>query len=181
MTTPVISVIGWHDVGKTTFLVGLIGELKRRGLRVVTVKHARQHFCLDRPGTDTWRFAQAGSDVVVISGKGRMALIEHCPEDEEISLSEIVARLPEGIDLVITEGYKGLPTPKIVVARAGVGQGPIAALGEVLALVTGDVEAEAGEGVPLGGTEGVPVFAPADVAGVVDLLVARGFVRPEGR
>jgi molybdopterin-guanine dinucleotide biosynthesis protein B len=167
MTAPIISVIGWHDAGKTTFIVRLVAELKRRGLRVATIKHSRGHFEIDRPGTDTWRLAQAGSDVVVISGKHRMALIEQSAD--ELSLNEIVARLPGDIDLVITEGYKSLPTPKIEVARAGAGEGRVAASGELLALVTDELDAA---------EDGVPCFAPTDVAGVVDLLAARGFVEP---
>jgi len=169
MAIPIVSVIGWHNSGKTTFIVRLIAELKRRGLRVATVKHSRGHFEIDRPGTDTWRFAQAGSDVVAISGGGQMALMERRREDEEIGLAEIVARLPEGIDLVVTEGYKGLPTPKIIVVRAGAGQGDVAASGDLLAVVTDG----AGAGRP-----GVPRFAPDDAAGVVDLLVARGLIAP---
>ena len=167
MTAPIISVIGWHDAGKTTFIVRLVAELKRRGLRVATIKHSRGHFEIDRPGTDTWRLAQAGSDVVVISGKHRMALMEQSAD--ELSLSEIVARLPGDIDLVIAEGYKSLPTPKIVVARDGVGQGRIAFSGELVALVTDE-----------GGTasDGVPRFSPTDVGGVADLLVAKGLIKP---
>ena len=169
MAIPIISVIGWHNAGKTTFLVRLIAELKRRGLRVATIKHSPGPFQMDRPGTDTWRFAQAGSDVVAISGRGRMALIEHRPEDEELSLAEIVARLPEGIDLVITEGYKSLPIPKIVVMRAGVGERRIATPGELLAVVTNRPETT---------QDGVACFSPTDAAGVADLLVARGFIKP---
>ena len=167
MTTPIISVIGWHDAGKTTFIVRLVEELKRRGLRVATIKHSRGHFEIDRPGSDTWRLAQAGSDVVVISGKRQMALIEQSAD--ELSLTEIVARLPADIDLVIAEGYKSLPTPKIIVARDGVGQGRIAFSGEVVALVT--------DGTTMT-RDGVACFSPMDAAGVADLLVARGFIKP---
>ena len=73
---PIISIVGWHNVGKTTFVAQLITELKRRGLRIATIKHTRGDFQLDREGTDTWRYAQAGSDVVAISGQGRFALLE---------------------------------------------------------------------------------------------------------
>ena len=167
MTAPIISVIGWHDAGKTTFIVRLVAELKRRGLRVATIKHSRGHFEIDRPGTDTWRLAQAGSDVVVISGKHRMALMEQSAD--ELSLNEIVARLPGDIDLVITEGYKSLPTPKIVVVRSDAPQRRTASAGELLALVTDE------SGIT---PEGVPCFSPTDAAGVADLLVAKGLIKP---
>ncbi len=167
MTAPIISVIGWHDAGKTTFIVRLVAELKRRGLRVATIKHSMGHFEIDRPGTDTWRLAQAGSDVVVISGKHRMALMEQ--STHELSLDEIVARLPGDIDLVITEGYKSHPTPKIIVARDGVGQGRIAFSGELVALVN--------DGTTMT-RDGVACFSPTDAAGVADLLVAKGLIKP---
>ena len=161
---PIISVVGWHNAGKTTFLERLIAELKRRGLRVATVKHTQSDFEIDHVGTDTWRFAQAGSDVVAISGKHRAALVER--RTRELSLSEIVSRLPSDIDLVITEGYKGLATPKIEVVRSGAGQERVDSAGELLAVVADEQVLDA---------EGVTHFAPTDVAGVVDLLEARGF------
>ncbi|MFP3895626.1 MAG: molybdopterin-guanine dinucleotide biosynthesis protein B [Anaerolineales bacterium] len=116
-----ISVVGWHDVGKTAFIVALIAELKRRGLRVATIKHTRGSFDVDKEGTDTWRHAQAGSDIVVISGPSKVAFIEH--RESELSLDDVVARLPSSIDLVITEGYKGEDKPKIeITSRECVGE-----------------------------------------------------------
>jgi len=167
MAIPIISVIGWHNSGKTTFIVGLIAELRRRGLRVATIKHTRAHFDVDKPGTDTWRLAQAGADVVAISGQGKMALIEQLADDEELTLAEIVRRLPVDIDLVITEGYKALPIPKIEVMRADTREGRITSPGEPLALVID----ESGDA-----PDRVPRFSPADVVGVADLLVAKGFI-----
>ena len=167
MTTPIVSVVGWHNAGKTAFLERLIVELKRRGLRVATIKHTRGQFELDRPGTDTWRYAEAGSDVIAISGRRRVALIERV--DEELSLEQVVERLPADLDLIITEGYKRARTPKIEVIGTGSREGRIAPAGELLALVT--QEGTGGEN-----EQGVPCFAPGDAAGVADLLVARGLI-----
>lgn len=167
MTVPLVSVVGWHNAGKTTFVEGLLAELKRRGLRVAIIKHSRGGFEIDRPGTDTWRYAQAGSDVVAISGRSRLALIER--RTEELSLAEVVARLPEGIDLVITEGYKAAPTPKIEVTRAGASEGRVVVSGELLALVTDDAKTTG---------DGLPCFHLADAEGVADFLEARGLIRP---
>lgn len=50
---PVISVVGKSDAGKTTLLIKLLPELKRRGYRVATIKHDTHGFDIDRPGKDT--------------------------------------------------------------------------------------------------------------------------------
>ncbi|MGM0401663.1 MAG: molybdopterin-guanine dinucleotide biosynthesis protein B, partial [Chloroflexota bacterium] len=130
---PVISVVGWHDVGKTAFIVALVAELKRRGLRVATIKHTRASFDIDREGADTWRHARAGSDVVVISGESKLAFIER--RGSELPLDDIVARLPSDIDLVITEGYKREEKPKIEIVAREHGNKRIASPDELIALV----------------------------------------------
>jgi molybdopterin-guanine dinucleotide biosynthesis protein MobB len=170
MAIPVVSVVGWHNAGKTTFVERLIAELKRRGLRVATIKHSREHFQVDREGTDTWRYAQAGSDVVLISGQGGLALIER--REDDLSLEQIVARVPPDVDLIIAEGFKRAHTPKIEVTRAGVPGGRIAPEDELLALVTDDLTQAEGSALP-----GVR-FAPEDAVGVADLMQARGFLNP---
>lgn len=167
MKKPVISVVGWHNAGKTTFIVRLVEELKRRGLRVATIKHSREDLRLDAVGTDTWRYTQAGSDVVAISGKGCFALFEYPVEEPD--LETILARVPDYIDLVITEGFKRASTPKIEVVRSGIGEGPIASPEELLALVTDDRLSV--------NQKGAPQFAPEDVVGVVDLLFERKIIK----
>ena len=168
MTITTISVVGWHNVGKTAFVERLIAALKARGIRIATIKHSREAFDIDRQGTDTWRYRRAGSDVVVISAPGRMALIEE--RADEASLDELISRLPAEIDLVVTEGYKGLPLPKIEVTTREVWEteGRITPEGLLLALVSDD---------DMTGMAEVPVYASDDVEGVVALLERLGVVQ----
>ena len=107
---PIISVVGKSGVGKTTFLEKLIAELKRRGYRVAAIKHDVHGFEIDRPGKDSWRLAQAGSDSVVIASPQRLALIKRL--DGEMAPGEIAALLAE-VDIILTEGYKRGDAPKI--------------------------------------------------------------------
>lgn len=166
MAIPIISVVGWHNVGKTTFVTLLIAELKRQGLRVATIKHTRGDFDLDHEGTDTWQFAQAGSDVVAIVGRDRLAIIEST--SEEPSLDSLIARLPQNLDLVVTEGFKRAPTLKIEVVVPSKGEGRISRPEELLAIVSDACPEIPGD---------APCFQPSDVAGVVELLRARSIIQ----
>jgi molybdopterin-guanine dinucleotide biosynthesis protein B len=165
-SVPVVSVVGRSKVGKTTLLERLIAELKRRGYRVATVKHDVHGFEIDRPGKDTWRHAQAGSDLVVIVGANRLAMIARTAQ--ELSLEEVVARLPVEVDLVLTEGYKRGDRLKIEVMRAACGRELLSREEELLAVVTDE---------PRVGLA-VPQYDPEDVGALVDLLEARVLHRP---
>ncbi len=160
---PVISVVGWHDVGKTAFIVALVAALKRRGLRIATIKHTRGPFDIDREGTDTWRHAQAGSDVVVISGEANLAFMER--RESELPLDDIVSRLPSDIDLVITEGYKREDKAKIEITSREHATERIASPDELIALVD---QGEMGAG-------GDP-FTPELIEKVVKLLEQKGVI-----
>lgn len=91
----------------------LIPELRKRGHRVGTVKHDVHDFSIDHEGKDTWRHRQAGSRTVVISSPGKVAVIKEV--SQEMTLSEIVQRFFWEEDIVIAEGYKNSPFPKIEV------------------------------------------------------------------
>jgi molybdopterin-guanine dinucleotide biosynthesis protein B len=155
-SVPIISIVGKSGVGKTTALERVIREIKRRGYRVGTIKHDTHGFEVDKPGKDSWRHAQAGSDSVVISGPHKMALIRKL--DAELSLDEIVPLLGT-VDLVITEGYKRGNRPKIEVTRLERGTELLCQAEELIGIM-----ADHSVDMP------VPQFALDDAVGVVDLL-----------
>ena len=143
-------------VGKTTFLEKLIAELKGRGLRVAVIKHDVHGFQIDRPGKDSWRLAQAGSDSVVIASPKKLALIKRL--EGEMALGEIAAFLTD-VDIILTEGYKRGDAPKIEVSRRGRGGELLCTPDELVAIVSDqpfDLD--------------VPQFGLDDTAGIVDLL-----------
>ncbi len=153
---PIISIVGKSEVGKTTLLEKLIAELKGRGYGVGTIKHDTHGFEIDKPGKDSWRHAQAGSDAVLISSPEKLALIKRV--DRERSLEELLAYMGD-VDLVLTEGYKSGDRPKIEVSRQARGQELLCQEEELLALVTDqpfDLD--------------VPQFEHSDVAGLADLI-----------
>ncbi len=134
MTAPILSIIGKSNSGKTTLLEKLIPELRRRGYRVATIKHhAHAGFEIDQPGKDTWRHAQAGSQVVVITAPEKLALIEQL--DHELSLDEVAARI-DGVDIILTEGWKLAGKPAIEVLRKARSQEPVGDPGHLIAFAT---------------------------------------------
>jgi len=153
----VICIVGRSKSGRTTLIEKLIRELKRRGYRVGTVKHhSHAGFEVDKPGKDTWRHAQAGSDHVVIAAPDKIASIRQV--DEEPGLDEIVATMTD-VDVILTEGYLRSGRLRIEIVRAARSTEPLCAPDELLALVTD---------VPL--NYGVPTFGLDDAAGLVDLI-----------
>lgn len=119
---PVISIVGRSNSGKTTLLEKIIGELRRRNIKVGTIKHHHYTFDIDTEGKDTWRFWMAGSDSVAISSPSKFALVSRV--EKEKNIDEIV-RLMGDVDLVITEGYKKCDKPKIELIRRKKGEQPM--------------------------------------------------------
>jgi molybdopterin-guanine dinucleotide biosynthesis protein B len=119
----VVGIVGWSGSGKTTLLTGLIPVLRARGLTVSTVKHTHHGFDMDRPGKDTYRHREAGAHEVLVAGGTRWALL-HEVVGPGPDLPELLTRL-EPVDLVLVEGFKSHPFPKIEVHRPSFGKPPI--------------------------------------------------------
>ena len=117
MTTPkVFGIAGWKNSGKTGLAVRLVTELVARGYRVSTIKHAHHDFDIDKVGADSWRHREAGAHEVTIVSGTRYAIMHELRGAPEPSLEEVLARLAP-CDLVLIEGYKREPVPKIEARR----------------------------------------------------------------
>lgn len=129
---PIVSIVGRAGSGKTTLLEGLIPELKRRGYRVALIKHAVHGFEIDKPGKDSWRLTQAGSDLTVLSSpqpegnceneKERRKVVLIRSVEHEYSLDELSHLIGHDFDIVLTDGFKQDKAPKIEVHRHGMGE-----------------------------------------------------------
>lgn len=133
----------WSGTGKTTLIEKLVVNLKSRGLRVAVVKHDAHEFEIDKPGKDSWRFAQAGADVTLISSSTKSAVIEYHPRSFRENLAMI-----RDVDLVLVEGYKQEDIPRIGVCRKATGKGLPAAVSAYAAVVTDDETLCEGTNVP---------------------------------
>ncbi len=112
---PIISIVGKSDSGKTTLIEKIVPELIRRGYRIITVKHDRHGFEIDREGKDSWRHKQAGAQGVIISSPRKVALIRDV--DRDMSLEELRDAFGGDVDLILSEGFKKDIQPKIEVFR----------------------------------------------------------------
>lgn len=151
---PIVSFVGYSNSGKTTFLVKVITELKKRGYRVGVIKHDGHDFEIDHVGTDTWNHRQAGADVVCIASTQQIAMMQtlHKP----MTLDEMIPLIGQ-VDLILTEGFKQEKKPQIEVNCRGnqfLGQKDhtIALVSEVMMY------------------DDIPHFGLEDAKGVADLL-----------
>jgi molybdopterin-guanine dinucleotide biosynthesis adapter protein len=120
----VFGIAGYSGSGKTTLLEKLIPQFTARGLTVSVIKHAHHGFDIDRPGKDSYRHREAGASEVLLSCNDRWALMHERREGSDVTLDELLARLAP-CDLVLVEGFKQEPIPKLEVWRPENGKPPL--------------------------------------------------------
>ena len=120
----VFGIAGYSGSGKTTLLEKLIPQFTARGLRVSVIKHAHHGFDIDRPGKDSYRHREAGASEVLLSCNDRWALMHERRDGSDVTLDELLARLAP-CDLVLVEGFKQEPIPKLEVYRPEIGKPPL--------------------------------------------------------
>ncbi len=114
---PALSVIGNKKSGKTTLAVAVIAELARRGRRVMSVKHGH-HFRLDAPGSDSWRHRhEGGAGRVLLAGPDEFALMGDWGPEGEPSLDLLLTRHLADAEIVVAEGFRRAPVPKVEIHR----------------------------------------------------------------
>jgi molybdopterin-guanine dinucleotide biosynthesis protein MobB len=149
-----VAFVGGHDSGKTTLIEKLVPRLTALGLAVGAVKHSSRHVDDDVVGKDSHRLGAAGCDAWALVTPGRAALWRKVGDEP---LEEIVRRAFSGFDLVLIEGFKALPIPKIEVVRSGASRPPVAG---ALARVS-DAPAD----------DSVPTYSFDDAEGIVGTVL----------
>ena len=156
------AVCGVKNSGKTTLTEGIIRNLSARGLKTAVIKHDGHEFECDVPGTDSCRFVEAGAFGAAVFSKGQFFVRKKgdFPGSEDKAgmlrmLELLTGSFPEA-DVILAEGMKGLPVPKIEVVRSAVSRRP-ASNPEGRFLVVSDIpEDEIGEKtLPFGDLEGI--------------------------
>ena len=165
----IIGLAGWSGSGKTTLLTKVIPYLVARGFTVSTLKHAHHGFDVDQPGKDSHSHRLAGATEVLVGSSARFALVHELRGEPEPALGMLLRKLSP-VDLVLVEGYKREPHPKLEVHRAAVGK-PLLQPGDpAIVAIASDV--------PLPKVA-VPVVDLDDVEGVADMMVRHAVARDD--
>jgi molybdopterin-guanine dinucleotide biosynthesis adapter protein len=122
----IFGIAGWSGSGKTNLMIRLLPELIGMGLRVSTMKHAHHAFDVDQPGKDSYNHREAGASEVMITSANRWALMHENRGAAEPSIDELVRHMTP-VDLLLIEGFKWSPHPKLEVFRRATGK-PLLAL-----------------------------------------------------
>ncbi len=154
---------GWSGSGKTTLIERLIPRFVAHGLTVALVKHAHHEFDIDRPGKDSHRHREAGCQEVLITSAVRWALIHELRGAAELTLDVALARLSP-CDIVLVEGFKAAPIPKMEIYRDSVGKALLHASDPNILAVASDA--------PVQST--LPMFALDDIDGIAAFVRAHG-------
>jgi molybdopterin-guanine dinucleotide biosynthesis protein B len=112
---------GWSGSGKTTLIEKLIPRFVRRGLRVSLIKHAHHSFDVDIPGKDSYRHREAGASEILVTSSRRWVLMHELRGTQEPAFDEQIKRLSP-CDLLLVEGFKFAPIPKLEVWREQTGE-----------------------------------------------------------
>lgn len=161
MRPPVFGIAGWKNSGKTTLAARLVAELTERGYAVTAIKHAHETFDVDQPGRDSYRLREAGARRVILSSPKRWALMHELGNSPELSFEDILAETGP-CDLILVEGFKREPFPKIELRRDGsASRQPLTGVPEIVAVASDRPDDE---------TESLPIFHLDDIRGISDFV-----------
>jgi molybdopterin-guanine dinucleotide biosynthesis protein B len=160
MAPEIVTIVGKSNSGKTTLMVKIIQELTRRGVAVGSVKHAHDGFAMDKEGKDSWRHKNAGAASTLVISEEGAALIA----DDKRSYIEKMTAYLDNRDIILAEGFKKQPLPKIEVFRTdSVHEYPLCMEDEHLVAFVTDSDFR----------PDVPVFGLEDIQKIVDFIEDR--------
>lgn len=96
----------------------VVAALTGRGVRVSTIKRVTDDVDLDHPGSGSWGHREAGAEEVLLASATRIALLRESWTPEDPDVEQLLARLAP-VDLVLLEGFRGVPYPKLELAEPG--------------------------------------------------------------
>jgi len=161
---PVLGFAAYSGTGKTTLLKQLIPLLGERGIRVGIIKHAHHDFDIDKPGKDSYELRKAGARQLLVASARRSALMTENDTSREPELDTLIGRLdPDSIDLVLVEGFKRAPCPRIELHRPALGHPCLYPQDDNIIAVATDAAIDTGD---------LPLLDINNPAGVVQFILA---------
>ena len=113
---PLLAITGYSGTGKTTLLEKLIPALKQKGVRVGLIKHSHHNVEVDKVGKDSHRLRLAGANPTMVACEQRWAMMVETPQLADFT--QLAAQFdPSQVDLILVEGFKHEPLPKIQLHR----------------------------------------------------------------
>ncbi len=172
-TIPNITVTGWSNSGKTTFVTQVVKILADSGIKVAVIKHhGHAPGGVDQEGKDSWKYEQAGANPVILSSSAQYAVFVSTP-DHEPTREELMERLPGSTELVVIEGFRSEAEGAVEVSRKATGKGPKLSPEERIALIS-DNEKLCAEVA----AQGKPVFGLEDFADVARFFCSCAGIDP---
>ena len=158
-----IAFCGYSNSGKTRLISRLVSQLSRR-FTIGYYKHGCHSFDIDRQGKDSSIVRESGASIVMLSDPQKHALIGSFAPDPLLTQTSLLA-----VDMLMVEGLKELPLPKIVVVDKEL---------KILELirsqtVTHVVALVAPEPAAIPDFPGLPVFHRDNIDGIADFIVNR--------
>ncbi len=167
----IFGLAGWSGSGKTTLTSRLLPELIGRGLTVSTMKHAHHSFDIDQPGKDSYVHRMAGASEVLVASASRWALMHEHRGAPEPSADALIRHMTP-VDLLLIEGFKREPHPKLEIYRQANGKPLLHPDDPHIVAVASDV--------PLPQSP-LPVLSIDDIAGIAAFVISHcGLVRRQG-
>lgn len=172
-TIPNITVTGWSNSGKTTFVTHVVKILADSGIKVAVIKHhGHAPGGVDQEGKDSWKYEQAGANPVILSSSAQYAVFVSTP-DHEPTREELMERLPGSTELVVIEGFRSEAEGAVEVSRKATGKGPKLSPEERIALISDNEELCAEVAA-----QGKPVFGLEDFADVARFFCSYAGIDP---
>ena len=156
----IIGITGWKDVGKTHYANLIIKLLVKKGYKVGSIKHAHDDFDIDKPGTDSFKHREAGSEQVIISSSKRWAKITENNNENEKSLEELLQEF-HNVDIVVVEGFKKDNHAKIEILSKNL-KNRNKEINNVIAIVSDDLKDSI-----------TPVFKKSDIENLVEFIIKK--------
>ena len=107
----VIGIYGSSNSGKTSLIVELINHFKSKDFKVSSVKISDKKIGFDSEGKDSFKFGEAGSDLVVLSSAKETGFLIK----ENQTIDEIISKIKKigEYDIIFIEGANDKKTKKI--------------------------------------------------------------------